>query len=361
MRRYWRKADESKPWFPWGMLQLLWLGLLLVFGALLMAPRIEADVRNSVAHRLENAGVKLTELSVDGQIISIRADARVSNKTALQTIANSTRCRTWLGELPCPTTVNVSLDGPMPASAVLTMRPHRFSIDVLNDAVTLSGEVPNLAEERRIIGVTEQHFVNITNNLSITNTPATDSYVNGTNVAIATAMHLKQGQAKWSGDVLSVLGFAGSAEVTMAKTAFDGVADDSMRGEFNVQMSNELGQCNRKFDESLTRASVRFRTSSATIDSGNETLLEKLVAIAKNCPGNLTIEGHTDSRGTAEMNKFLSEARASAVLTALQSRGIDAKRMNAIGYGEERPIADNNSSIGRAENRRIAITVQETE
>ena len=75
----------------------------------------------------------------------------------------------------------------------------------------------------------------------------------------------------------------------------------------------------------------------------------------------LTIEGHTDSRGDADMNEALSRARAQAVRDALAQLGIDGERMSAVGYGETQPIADNATSEGRARNRRIAIVVDTNE
>jgi OOP family OmpA-OmpF porin len=70
---------------------------------------------------------------------------------------------------------------------------------------------------------------------------------------------------------------------------------------------------------------------------------------------NVTIEGHTDSVGTAEYNLSLGERRANAVRDYLLNRGIAASRLRTVSYGEERPIADNNTDAGRAQNRRASI------
>ena len=76
---------------------------------------------------------------------------------------------------------------------------------------------------------------------------------------------------------------------------------------------------------------------------------------------NVTIEGHTDSIGTAEYNLSLGERRANAVRDYLLNRGIAAARLRTVSYGEERPIADNNTAAGRAMNRRasfVTMTIQ---
>jgi peptidoglycan-associated lipoprotein len=72
---------------------------------------------------------------------------------------------------------------------------------------------------------------------------------------------------------------------------------------------------------------------------------------------NVTIEGHCDSIGTVEYNLALGERRANAVRDYLVSRGIGMNRLRTVSYGEERPIADNNTAEGRAMNRRAHLAV----
>lgn len=361
-RRYWRAADTPKPWVPWGIVQLIWLLFLFVLGAIIMAPTIEADVRTNVSNRLNGAGANFTELSADGQIISIVADGSNSSKTALQAIADSTKCRTWAGQLPCPTTVNVSMRQSVELPVVVDPRPHGFMIERVEDAVTLSGEVPSIAEERRILDTANQHFSDVTNKLSVSNEVATAGYASGTNLAITTVSHLGQGHAKWSGDSLSVLGFASVEGIDLARQQFERLGDDSLRGDFNVHALDTRPSektCDQRFAEQLSNSSILFNTSSANIDPSSNASLDVLAELALECPGNLLIGGHTDSRGDDEMNKSLSHARANTVLAALISRGVTADRLSATGFGEEQPIAGNETSDGRAANRRITINVQD--
>lgn len=72
----------------------------------------------------------------------------------------------------------------------------------------------------------------------------------------------------------------------------------------------------------------------------------------------IVIEGHTDSTGSAETNQELSLQRASAVRDALVSRGVSADRVSVEGFGSSRPVADNSSQAGRANNRRVEIVIQ---
>ena len=74
----------------------------------------------------------------------------------------------------------------------------------------------------------------------------------------------------------------------------------------------------------------------------------------------LEIEGHTDNIGSEEYNKVLGEKRAEAVREYLsQKAGIPLHAMNIISYGEDKPVAENSTSSGRAQNRRVVIKVLE--
>jgi outer membrane protein OmpA-like peptidoglycan-associated protein len=73
----------------------------------------------------------------------------------------------------------------------------------------------------------------------------------------------------------------------------------------------------------------------------------------------LRIEGHTDTQGGAPQNLKLSKKRANSVMKYLVKQGVDAKRLSAEGYGQTKPIADNDSEEGRAKNRRVAFTILE--
>ena len=69
----------------------------------------------------------------------------------------------------------------------------------------------------------------------------------------------------------------------------------------------------------------------------------------------LSVEGHTDDVGTEESNLILSENRAAAVVEAIVAGGIDKSRLSKAGYGESKPIADNSTEEGRAQNRRVEL------
>lgn len=358
-RRYWRRTTDARPFWPGGLLPTLGLLALFVFGAMVTAPRIEAEVRDEVAGRLDGTGVTINTVSSDGQGVRVAAEGAADNETYLRALAESTRCSTWAGPLTCPTAVDVSLDAPMvlpePAD-----RAHPFAVTRAQNAVTLSGEVPSVAERERIVSMAGAQFDIVNDALTVSNEAATANYPRAADRALAVLGQLQEGRASWSGEALSVTGAAQAAAVDAALSQFQAMGSGSVLGEFDVRALVDEDSCNNEFAEILSGASIRFRTSSAEIDAGNNELLERLVAQARRCDGNLRIAGHTDSRGDAAMNQALSFARAASVRDALVSMGISADRLAAEGLGESAPIADNATAAGRAVNRRIVIAVDST-
>lgn len=111
-------------------------------------------------------------------------------------------------------------------------------------------------------------------------------------------------------------------------------------------------------DISIT-LNVLFDTDKATIKNTFYDDINNVASfMAKNPTATVTIEGHTDSQGSAEYNQQLSKRRADAVRQELIKQRIDAKRLLAVGYGESRPIADNATATGRAKNRRVVATAK---
>jgi outer membrane protein OmpA-like peptidoglycan-associated protein len=104
---------------------------------------------------------------------------------------------------------------------------------------------------------------------------------------------------------------------------------------------------------------LNFASGRSNIESENFGLLKKVIKAFKEFPGcKIIIEGHTDSRGGDERNLRLSEERAEAVKQyILANTGISPSRIHAVGYGESRPVANNEIEEGRAKNRRIDVVI----
>ena len=106
----------------------------------------------------------------------------------------------------------------------------------------------------------------------------------------------------------------------------------------------------------ITLGDVLFEVGEADLlPSAQENLTDVTELLASEPDNAIRIEGHTDSTGPAALNLRLSEQRAQAVRDALADLGVDPARMNAVGMGEDFPIASNEDEQGRARNRRVDV------
>jgi outer membrane protein OmpA-like peptidoglycan-associated protein len=101
---------------------------------------------------------------------------------------------------------------------------------------------------------------------------------------------------------------------------------------------------------------INFDTNKATIKPDSKGIIDQIVELMKSQSNlKISIEGHTDSQGSPAANKTLSLNRAKSVIKAISVGGINQSRMTAVGWGQEKPVADNRTEEGRAKNRRVEI------
>ncbi|MEO8432670.1 MAG: OmpA family protein [Acidobacteriota bacterium] len=126
-----------------------------------------------------------------------------------------------------------------------------------------------------------------------------------------------------------------------------------------AQAAGKLAEGKFVYSLVLSDDAVKFPTSRFALSKEAEAKLaefaEKLKSENKNVY--LEIQGHTDSKGTPQLNYRLGEARAEAVRRYLNKQGIALNRMSTISYGEDEPVAPNKSKDGRSKNRRVVVIV----
>jgi len=125
----------------------------------------------------------------------------------------------------------------------------------------------------------------------------------------------------------------------------------------------QAASCQQQLDQHMSGQTILFASNQAVIRGESAVLLKTLAGVLKACQDVLAargirIEGHTDASGDDAYNLRLSQLRADAVKHYLEQAGVAAVAMEAVGYGESRPVADNGTPEGRARNRRIVFEIR---
>ncbi|MBZ0123296.1 MAG: OmpA family protein, partial [Roseovarius sp.] len=171
-----------------------------------------------------------------------------------------------------------------------------------------------------------------------------------------------------SPDEVSVAGSTGEAD---AGNAISGILSERLgkgaRFSIDVEYVEALdpvaslptpAECEARIAAVQADRKIAFEPGSANIDLGGSDIMDDIAEILREC-GEITLEigGHTDSQGREVMNQQLSLSRAETVLNELRMRRVLTGSITAVGYGESRPIADNDTEEGREANRRIEFRV----
>ena len=148
-----------------------------------------------------------------------------------------------------------------------------------------------------------------------------------------------------------------------------GAGAGALIGRYMDKQQEELAQVKsanveRQGDQLVVKfnSAILFDTGKTDLKPQSQKDLADFAVVLKKYPDtDLIIEGHTDSTGGSEMNQKLSEARARSVVSFLEGQGVQGVRMKSVGYGETRPVADNGSDAGRAQNRRVQVNIAANE
>jgi OOP family OmpA-OmpF porin len=149
---------------------------------------------------------------------------------------------------------------------------------------------------------------------------------------------------------------AGSAKLTRVEVGgIGGTETPIVFKNFRIAAGGNMNMIGKKFtDNKIVTHGINFDVDKATIKPESMGTLNMIVGVLKDNPDiKFEIDGHTDNSGAAAHNLTLSQQRADAVKTQLVTMGIDASRLSAKGLGDTKPISDNNTLEGKANNRRV--------
>lgn len=254
--------------------------------------------------------------------------------------------------------------------------PSKWSARHADGALVLEGEVATEAERAEVFEIADTHFDGaVVDEMQVAG-ERYDGWLNGVRLGLPQFARFSSGfmgfDPEGAGFVIageapgSVLSFLRedmariegpyAVEVDAREVAV--TLEDVAGIDFSV---DPRAACETAFASVLEANDILFESGEAVISRESGETLDKLMAVASQCAGNLTFEigGHTDSIGDRAFNVYLSEVRAQAVADYMSARGFDASRLVAIGFGPDVPKADNATPEGRAENRRIEFKVLE--
>jgi len=110
------------------------------------------------------------------------------------------------------------------------------------------------------------------------------------------------------------------------------------------------------------KGDISFATNSASVNPSGMSKIQNLANILSQYPSDtIQVTGYTDSQGTLSWNEQLSSNRANSVRNILVQNGVNPAQISTAGYGPNNPVADNTSSLGRAQNRRVEIDIEVAE
>lgn len=186
--------------------------------------------------------------------------------------------------------------------------------------------------------------------------------------ALEALAELHEGSVNVGADRVDVTGISGNPDASdqVTRVLTDGLGPDA-RYTIRVRYNEDLDpvaqaptpdRCEARIQAILAERTITFAPGSARLDDASRATLDDIADILREC-GELPLEvaGHTDSQGRAESNLRLSQERAEAVVNALLERRVLVAAMEARGYGQDHPIADNTTAAGREANRRIEIAL----
>lgn len=135
---------------------------------------------------------------------------------------------------------------------------------------------------------------------------------------------------------------------------------DTQEAELRKQLRNTGVSVERDGDNInlIMPGNITFQTGNHTLNTGFHEVLDSVVLVLNEFEKTIiVVAGHTDSQGSDSYNQGLSERRANSVASYLSSKQVVEARIDAVGFGEKYPIADNGTAAGRSENRRVELSL----
>jgi OOP family OmpA-OmpF porin len=274
--------------------------------------------------------------------------------------------------------ISVAAEAPLSSTPIVE---YNTQLTLTDGKVVLNGLVPDQQSRARLVGIVAKQFgaANIRGQLKI-QSGAPDGWGQAAESAFSQLHLFDKASVQIINTQLNMAGttsvdatsaqvrsgisralpnnFRSSFDLQVVETAVDN-AQPEIALKQPVQAAGSLDKsCLKRFDDLLSGQYLYFTLDNQSINAEGDKLLNRIIDMAKDCPNvRIEIGGHTDSQGSDIYNGKLSKRRADVVANLLSEKGINLKRLIAVGFGKSTPIANNASEEGRAKNRRIEFKV----
>jgi len=351
-------GDAGRSGFPkavWGLI-VAWV-IVAVLTAIWGIPNEERDLTNRANDLLDGTG------------LSVHFDGRDATITGVADEPAIAAARDTIGNMRGVRRVDVSVTGTAPVTTTTTTAAASQAAEPSFAATRVDGgvELRGVLPDQELIDSIETAAAEVYGADGVTNQMETGAVNDSAYLPfLPDLFEICRGLDTWQFDLedghVTYAGIGPNRDVVAEKrNAFASYRDAAPFAGMNISLEVDP----EIVADTLTRmlaGGANFPTGSAVLSNDARTRLDRVIEIMTENPSTvLDVEGHTDNQGDAASNQTLSEARAQAVVDYLVDGGIGADRLTAFGYGEDRPIADNDTPEGRAQNRRIAFVVSEGE
>ncbi|HET7715941.1 MAG TPA: OmpA family protein, partial [Bauldia sp.] len=244
--------------------------------------------------------------------------------------------------------------------------PYTFAAVRGNDRVVLTGFAPSESDKANLIETARDLFggIRVEDRIGF-GSGAPPNFMAAVSAAMDAAARLAGGRAEVVNTRVSVSGDA-FFQRAMEEVALE--ASEALPEGYTIDlavMTRQVGQpldpaqCRDRLQANLKTGRIEFDGAKAAITEASLGLLDRVAGTLLRC-GDIGIEvaAHADSDGSASKNRDLTQARAEAVVDYLVDAGVKREQLTAVGYGEDNPIADNDTEEGKRANRRIEFLVQ---
>lgn len=336
---------NSRAWFVHAI-GLLVLGLLLLVAVPFYADQIPGKIGAQVRDVLQRSGLTWVAVKMEGRDVELsgRAPTPSAYQQAVQVVEAVPGVRHVSNKM-VPRVVN----------------PYTLNIGWENDRLTVEGFVPDEASHQKIKTLVASLYGS---DAAVAKLELAQGNPEGWTALLETLFtHIRKmehAQIELSGQQLFLSGRTRSSLIReqslKALKEFEGKGYNASL--HLVATDSAFRVCQQKFNE-LLKTPIVFASGKARIEERSFPLLKRLAETATLCPNaRIRIVGHTDNMGDGEANQSLSVQRAQAVIGHLFLEGVETERLQAVGFGAKRPVADNATEEGRAKNRRIEFVVQ---